>query len=235
VDWTALAAIGTLFLAAATVAVIVQTGLARRHDARAAVAELIRAAVHEQLENLRLLGTLDPSRGDGRVVLPLASVTLPVAHVDALVDGIDLPEQLAVYMIWLLASIARQREELRGLLEPLAGLQVSGLSEPIQARYRVLVDELQVLLCLVQGEARRRKMSAVAELGTGVSWTRPRPRPGNMRVGDRITEEAYLQAPPFPAHPAYARCDVGPREEEARRLEQERQTAMSGSIPPTKL
>ena len=218
-----LTGVGTLALALATFGIILQTWRTRRADAVDRAARSIRAAIREQLDNLRAWTALDPERGDVDRLVRLADLGLQVDRVTAMVDSVEVPQDLAVYLIWLLGELSRLRDELERGVAPFRNFATrdARLSPPpnaITGTWRVMLELMQVLLCLIQGEARRRRLKRLAELGVGVVWVQPRQRPGDMRVGDRLTQEVHLQAPPFPSDPAYARCDVGPREAEARNL-----------------
>ena len=218
-----LTGLGTFALALVTVVIIVQTWHARQADAADRAARSIRAAVREQLDSLRAWSTLDPERGDVERLVRLADLPLPIDRVTAMIDSVDVPEDLAVYLIWVLGELSRLRGELEGSVAPYSRItnreaRISPVPDTILGTWRVTLELQQVLLCLIQGEARRRGRTRLADLGAGMVWVQPRPRPGDMRAGDRLAQELYLQAPPFPKDPAYARCDVGPREAEARRL-----------------
>jgi hypothetical protein len=154
----------------------------------------------------------------------LLAATPTFERVTALVDSVDLPNDLAIYIIWLVGDTGRVLDDLSESFRPFAGLVDHGgggtnfASTRIPADWSVVLDRLQVLLCLLQAEAGRRRMGPLAELGFDVSWTRPRVKPDGIRLGNRVADQVYFAAPTFPRGSAYARCDVGPREQEAARI-----------------
>lgn len=231
-DWTAIA---TIALAIATFALVVQTWWHRRAGERASIARLIRAAVREQLSNLDAWTAHDPHQGDVLRLVQLAELQPSLDRVTSVLEGVDLSDELAVYLVWLLGDLDRALGDLRRAVAPYVNLQNARFTQAPQAvtaSWRVCLEHLQVLLCLIQAEARRRDMEELADLGAGVAWAQPVMRPGEMRAGDRVIEVTRLHAPPFPSDPAYARCDIGPREAEARRLSAAREAAMVAAVSP---
>jgi hypothetical protein len=187
-----LTGVGTLALALATFGIILQTWRTRRADAVDRAARSIRAAIREQLDNLRAWTALDPERGDVDRLVRLADLGLQVDRVTAMVDSVEVPQDLAVYLIWLLGELSRLRDELERGVAPFRSFATrdAHLSRPpnaITGTWRVMLELMQVLLCLIQGEARRRRLKRLAELGVGVVWVQPRQRPGDMRVGSPHT------------------------------------------------
>lgn len=228
IDWTAIA---TLALAVVTAVLVVETWWARKAAERSLVARALRAVVFEQLENLRQWQRCDVDRYREVALARFRETTVSFDHVTELLDLVDLPDELAVYVVWLVGDTTRCLREMEGYVDLAAppgarAPEVHYGNTPLAGDWQITHEHLQVLLCLVQAEARRRRMAAVAAIGASSIWVRPRSRPGDMRAGDRIVEESHRQAPPFPCDRAYDGCDIGPREALAARDAEEQRQAL---------
>src|SRR5258706_4117526 len=120
----ALVGIGTLALALATVWLALEQRRTRLHAERRRVRTLLRAAVAEQLENMRRLHPRDPSRGQPALIA-LRDSGPTFDSLRRLVEELDLPPDLAAYLIWLVGDAQQRWSAFRGLLDDLAPIDGS--------------------------------------------------------------------------------------------------------------
>lgn len=116
-------AIATLILAAATVVLAggtVWLALEQRQGRVDAVHERIRvalrAALAEQLENGRRWHPRDPNRGDP-ALQSLRDAGPSFETTTRLLSVVDLPPELAAYLLWLMGDTRRAWDAFHGLLE----------------------------------------------------------------------------------------------------------------------
>lgn len=84
--------------------------------------------------------------------------------------------------------------------------------------WTLILERLQVMACLLAAEASRRGYGADAAIVDQVRWEFPEVWAERTRALTQLSEGTYLEAPPFPSDPAYARCGVGPRDARANEL-----------------
>jgi hypothetical protein len=156
-------------------------------------------------------------------------------EIDHLIRRVALPDDLGLYLIWLVGNTRQAVEYIRVLLDLVA--PVGGSAHPVplsnsnlQDDWELLLDRLQVMLCLLQGEAARRRFRSVGgSAEDSVSWTLPR---SGRRALTSVSDAIYLQAPAFPAGTWYAQCSVGARDAAAARIAAEWREKTGGLVGP---
>jgi hypothetical protein len=228
-------AVGTILLAGATVALAWQERRGRLEARDARIRTALRAALAEQLENMRRLHRRDPSRGRP-ALLALRATKVRFDRLLRLLDRVDLPSELAAYLIWLAGDTRGRWSWFQGLLDKVtpaddASPNVHAGNTTVREDWELILERVQVAGCLVSGEMHRRGFSTDAATIDRVAWGLPKVWPPTIRTGTRISESTFFDAPPFPADPAYARCDVPAREAKAAELEQASQDALYEKPP----
>ncbi|MHB8398032.1 MAG: hypothetical protein ACYDCI_03765 [Candidatus Limnocylindrales bacterium] len=233
IDWTAIA---TFALALVTAALVAVTVWSRRAEARGRDAVALRAAVYEQLENLRRWQRREPVRIGQDQLGTLRDAGPSFDQIERLIGQVALPDDLGIYLVWLVGDTRRALEHIDETIDrvaPPGSHDPAALSATnLQDDWELLLDRLQVFLCLIQAEAARRHFGSVGAQSAALSWTRPRSRPPGRRAMNRLSEEIYLQAPPFPAGRASTRCSVGARDAEAARIEDARAAQSAAILGP---
>lgn len=202
---------GTMALALATFWLAFEARKARTEAERREHVRLLRAALAEQLDNLRAWVTSDPAQGEP-AFRGIQGAEPRLAALGALIDRLDMPSELTAYLIWLLSSIGDQFGRIDKALEDLPtrwgsnppALVFDDDTGPYLAdQWPVMVELLQVAAALVAAEARRRKIVDVAELHKVVQWTIVPERQERWRELMAISGIPRGE-PPFPSNPAYA-------------------------------
>jgi hypothetical protein len=165
----------------------------------------VRAALVEQLDNCRAWSSADPARGEPSV-RNLHGAEPRLAAIGTMVDHVDLPPDLAAYLIWLTSTVGDQWGRIEVLLEQLADSWTRGPDPAREGQlmddWRAMVERLQVTAALPAAAARRRGRADVAKLHDIVAWTVVPRRPDRWRellaISDRMRG-----IPPFPADPAF--------------------------------
>jgi hypothetical protein len=231
-------AIGTLGLAGATVALAWQQRRARIDAREVRIRTALRAALAEQLENMRRLQGRDPSRGRP-ALLALRATQVRFDRLLRLLDRVDLPGELAAYLIWLAGDTRGRSAVFRELLDKVTppadgSADVHAGNTTVREDWEMLLERIQVAGCLVAGEMDRRGFATDAVTIDRVAWSLPKVWPPTFRRNTRISETTYFGAPPFPSGPAYSRCDVPARDAQAAQVNQASQDApnASGTIRP---
>jgi hypothetical protein len=226
---------GTFVLACATAVLAVATvwlaleqrqGRIEAGDARARVA--LRAALGEQLENARRWHSSDPSRG-AEVLQALRSAGPEFEATTRLLSEVDLPAELAAYLLWLVGDTRRAWDTFRALLNRIAPADgsvptVHPSNSTAQDDWGLILERLQVAACLVAAEASRRGYGVDGAIVDHVRWALPRVWPERMRVGTQVSESTYLRISAKAISPSGVFDH--PRSEAA-----ERPTRGSGSLP----
>src|SRR5258706_1923182 len=128
---------------------------ARRDDER----RILRAAIAEQLGNLREWLARDPARGEP-AIRGLADAEPRLAAVQAVIDRLDVPPELVTYIIWLLATAGEHWGRIERALDalpeawgqPTGTLAIdSGVLEQLGDDWRAVVQRLKVLAVLIAG------------------------------------------------------------------------------------
>lgn len=228
---------GTLVLALATVGLAVATvwlafeqrrGRIDARDMRVRTA--LRAALGEQLENARRWHRRDPSRGE-EALQALRSIGPAFEATTRLLSEIDLPAELAAYLLWLIGDTRRAWDSFRALLDRIAPADASvptvhPSNSSARNDWELILERLQVAVCLVAAEASRRGYGVDGEIADHAPWALPKVWPERMRILTQVSESTYFEAPPFPLDPAYARCSVGARDAKANELQAAAQASL---------
>ena len=221
-DATLILAAATVVLAGGTVWLALEQRQGRIDAAHQRVRVALRAALAEQLENGRRWHRCDPNRGDAalqslRVAGPSFDVTTRLLSV------VDLPPEFAAYLLWLMGDTRRAWDALRGLLDLVAPADgsvptVSPNNSNVRSDWKLIIERLQVMSCLLAAEASRRGYDADAAIVDQLRWELPEVWAERMRFSTKLSEVMYLDAPAFPSDPAYAKCGVGQRDARANEL-----------------
>jgi hypothetical protein len=216
IDWSEIIAFATLALALATVWLAGEQRRARLSVERTHVRIALRAALAEQLENMRRLHPRDPSRGQPALVaLRAAGPTFD--RLEGLVTDVALPAELAAYVIWLIGDARARWSNVFGLLDEIAPVDGRpGLVHPgntgIRDDWQVMLERTQVAGCLVASEMNRLGFGDDAAIVGRVAWSVPMVWPPGMRSTTQLSEGIYLDGPPFPAGPAFVGCGPANRD-----------------------
>ena len=227
---TLLLACATVVLAGATVWLAFDQRRGRIEARHALVRVALRAALGEQLENARRWHPRDPSRGD-EALQALRSAAPDFEATTRLLSEVDLPAELAAYLLWVIGDTRRAWDALRALLDSVAPTDGSApTSHPTNSSVRndweVILERLQVAACLLAAEASRRGFGVDAGIVAHVRWELPQVWPERMRALTQVSESTYLEAPPFPSDPAYARCSFAARDAKANELQAAAQASL---------
>jgi len=227
---TLVLAFATVVLACATVWLAVEQRRARIEAGHARVRTALRAALGEQLENARRWHARDPSRGND-ALQSLRSAGPTFEATARLLSEVDLPAELAAYLLWLIGDTRRAWDTFRALLDRIAPADGSVPTiHPSNSNagndWRLILERLQVAACLVAAEASRRGYGVDGAIVDHVRWELPQVWPERMRVLTQVSESTYFEAPPFPSDPAYATCSAGARDLKASDLRAAAQSSL---------
>jgi hypothetical protein len=220
---------GTFILACATVVLAFATVWLAREQRRGRieaghtqVRAALRAALGEQLENARRWHPRDPSRG-AEALQALRSAGPEFEASTRLLSEVDLPPELAAYLLWLVGDTRRAWDTFRALLDRVAPADgsvptVHPSNSSARDDWGLILDRLQVAACLVAAEASRRGYGVDGAIVDHVRWELPQVWPERMRALTQVSENTYFEAPPFPSDSAFARCSFGARDAKANEL-----------------
>jgi hypothetical protein len=225
-------AVATSFVAGFTAWLAWETRKTRLQEREEHERLAFRAALVEQLENCRDWLSHSPERSY-QAVARLHDRAPRFDAVTGLIGAVDLSGDLVDYLIWQLAEIRDEHDRLQELLSGInPELAVAGQVQLGEVRdlWRLLVDRLQVLACLVRSEAHRRGIR-VYEVGTReVRWLRPLPGPPQGRSLTEANDRATLAAPPWPT--GFDTCGPAERDAQAEAVAQEKQDQLRSSVGP---
>jgi hypothetical protein len=198
-------------LAVATFWLAWEARKARREARRDEERRILRAALAEQLDNLRAWTSRDPMRGEP-AVRGLQGAEPRLASIASLLDRLELQPDLVAYLIWLTSAVGDHwgrielslssawggTEAWTGGPSPLNDTLASQLTDD----WRAMVERLQVLAALAAAEARRRGVDDVAAPHDVAPWSIVPQRPPRWR---ELMAIAGIQRgePPFPSDPAF--------------------------------
>jgi hypothetical protein len=233
VDWTAALAFVTGTLAAATVWLALEQRKGRIDSERNRVRITMRGALAEQLENMRRLHGRDPSRGQP-ALLALRASAPTFDRIGVLIREVNLPTELAAYLIWLVGETQQRWTSFEGLLDDVAPAdgsvgRVHATNSTVHSDWKLILERIQIAGCLVAAELARLGFGADAAIVDRVAWTVSAVWPAGMRATTRVSEGIYFDGPPFPGAAAYAGCSPNSRDAQA--------AATQASVPalPTSL
>jgi hypothetical protein len=208
-------------VALATLALALVTGWMAREirkeridTAKEKVRGALRSALMEQLENARRWHTAKPDRkgydpDEYRFAEPV------MEQLNTLARDVDLPSDLAGYLIWLVAHVRRTWAEYAAMLDK-ADETDQKILDRVEVRrvWGLGLDDVQVLAGLVACELTRRGHAADAAVIQSVPWMLPE-KWGEGRTSTMITFVTYMGAPRFPASPFFAPQSPGSRDKRA--------------------
>ncbi len=210
----AVVALATLALAVATGWMAREIRKERIESSRGKVRGALRAALMEQLEDTRRWHSAKPDRrGDDPDEYRFAE---PVTdQLTALARDVDLPADVAAYLMWLVADVRRIWAMYTAMLDQVKGTY-HGVVEKNEARrlWGLGLDHLQVVTGLIAGELRRRDHDADAAIIGSVVWMAPETWPGG-RATTMVAQTTYMGAPRFPSDPAFAVDSPASRDQRA--------------------
>lgn len=196
----------TLGLAVATVWLAIEARKARTNATIADRRRLLRSAVAEQLDNLRQWQGANPAHGDPALErLRRSEPKLDAA--EQLVDQMDLPADLAVFLVWQLGRIREEWMWWTTVIavgpssddSPAAHSSNSGVGA-----WARMIDRLQVLAVLMAAEASARGFQEIRQMHDAAPWIVVLEGPDRERELRWATDRAHLGAPPFPANQRFA-------------------------------
>lgn len=180
---------------------------ARRDDER----RILRAALAEQLDNLRAWTSRDPARG-APAIRGLQGAEPRLAAVAALLDRLDLQPDLVAYLIWLTSAVGDHWGRIEGAIgalpaawgsnPPTMSIDAAATAQ-LGDDWRAMVERLQVLAALAAAEAQRRGLDDIAGPHAAAPWTIVPERPPRWRELMAIAGIPRGE-PPFPSDPAFA-------------------------------
>lgn len=191
---------GTLALAVATVWLASEARKARLQADEAVRRRLLRSALAELLDDLRVWTSANPARGQPALE-QLRHAEPALEALGRLVDEVDLPGDVAIYLVWLTGRIREESAWWSTVIavapgdpDPAAHPPDSGVG-----KWSLLVDRLQVAAALVAGEAARRGYPEIRQLHDAAPWTVVLPGPPRERELRHLTAVTMLGSPAFPA------------------------------------
>lgn len=201
-----LVGLGTLALAVATVALVVEARMSRRDASDGVRRRLFRAAASELLDALRSWQSANPAHG-GPALDRLRRSEPKLDAMSLMLDSVDLPPDLAVYLVWLRGRI---REEWQYWLtvilvapsddpSPVAHAPDSGVGY-----WSRMVDRLEVAAALIASEADHQGFDEIKRFHDAAPWVVTLEGPPDERLHRAANDQALLGAPRFPAAPRFA-------------------------------
>lgn len=196
---------GTLALAVATVWLALEARTTRTAAATAAQRRLLRSALAEQLDNLRHWFGANPAHGDPSLDR-IRRGEPRLAAVQSLLDGAELPPDLAVYLVWILGRIREEWLFWPTVIAVGASDAESPADHPVNSGIGIwsrMVDRLQVVAALVATEATREGFDELKRTHDAAPWTTVLEGPDRERELRSMTDRAHLGAPTFPTEGAF--------------------------------
>jgi hypothetical protein len=207
-------AIATFALGLATVWLALETRQARLETRNADDRRILRTALTEHLNNLRMWVAHDPARGEPSIEW-LRGATPRLDALQSMTHQLDLPADLVPYLVWLMGTIDELWTQIDLTLNwpvgPNGTLTVNW--ERLPNEWRVMVERLQVAAALIAGEARRRGFDDIAAPYDLSPWVIPLTWEEHGREMMSANDSALRGAPPFPADAAFAGSAPGARDQ----------------------
>ena len=174
----------------------------------------LRAALMEQLESTRRWHSIKPDRrGDDPDEYRIAEPIMD--QLSALARDVDLPADLAAYLMWLVADVRRIWAEYTATLDQVKGTYHGTVDKnEVRRSWGLGLDHLQVVTGLIAGELRRRGHEADASVTASVLWMLPETWPGG-RASTMVSQVTYMGAPRFPADAAFTTESPAGRDQRA--------------------
>lgn len=212
-----LVALGTLALAGATFKLVRETKQGREEERLERQRVAFRAALVEQLENLRPWPAVATTFLPVERLLGWAPTFEALSH---LLGTVDLPGDLATYLVWAMAMVREDN----------AGFQGQQADAARQDTDLAILERLQLIACLLAREARQRGFRDIAEAfpqdALWLPWLHPRVWPSGLRATAAQTERIYRFGPGFPQGPAYHGCLPEARDDLAQQLWGQQEAAL---------
>lgn len=207
-EWIEVAvAIATGLLALATFGIVVEARRARLEEHRNRTRASFRTAIIEQLDNARALMTADPARGSDHVGRYLFPLRLRSEAVERLLGTEPLPGDLSAYLLWSIGRCKTYAARVHDSLEETARAQERLADSPVHGQWESLVDEVQVIACLLIGHAHREgDLTPLTKEFADSPWVRPLRGSANARTLARAQDLLAPHRPPWPAGEWYERC-----------------------------
>lgn len=207
--------VATICLALATVWMALEVRQGRIESGKATTRVALRGALMEQMENARRVYALDPARLAAEFPARARKAEPDWGQVQSLLRSLDLPPELAAYLMWLAGDTRRVWDQIARKLD--AYVFPNGIPDRLYADWWLLLDRVQVAAALAAAELTRRGCRVDGASVDGVTWMLPKVAPGG-RASTQLTEETYLLAPRFPADKAYAGASPAARDAHAQRI-----------------
>jgi len=218
-------AVATVVLALFTGWLALEARWSRKQDKHEKQRLAFRAALFEQLDNCRLWLSHPPDRGVA--MLEYMQGRAPKFEaVEALLGAVDLPSDLAAYVVWLVAETRDVHGQFDKRLTP--PIIADDLLRPDKFRdeWWVLVDRIQVLASLLQVAAEKRGLRGV--LPPNSRWLRPLPGPAEGRTLTEANDLAMRGAPPWPA--GFEKAKPAKRDHEGAALAAQQHAQLADSL-----
>ena len=172
--------------------------------------DMLRAALIEAAENCRQWLAHEPATN--REVALMRSRPLRFVSLSWLLASLDLPSDVATYLLWLKHHLSDNQQRYDAQIEA-AGEDRQQASLAARGLWEVELDLLQTSACILRAHALANPtLAAVADTVTAPAWLASRPAPENQRVYEQVSQQAYFGAPAFPQGDAYLACTAASRD-----------------------
>lgn len=209
-------ALGTLALASATVGIVVEARRTRIKEHQRRIQASFRSGIIEQLDNARALMAADPARGSDHVGRYLFPLRLRFETIERLLGAETLPADLSAYLLWSVGRCRTYSVRLHDTLEETARINERLADSPARAQWTTLLDEVQVIACLLIAQAKRESdLAPLRSEFAETPWTRPTRGAPNARTLARAQDLLAPGRPAWPAGDCYDRCREPARDDEA--------------------
>ena len=209
-------AIGTALLALATFGIVLEARRARLEERRDRIRASFRTAIIEQLDNARALMTADPARGSDHVGRYLFPLRLRFEAAERLLGTESVPGELSAYALWSIGRSKTYAARVHDSLEETARAKERLADSPVHGQWATLVDEVQVMACLLIGHANREgDLAPLTREFADSPWVRPLRGSANARTLARAQDLLAPYRPPWPAGEWYERCQEQARDDAA--------------------
>lgn len=207
-------AMGTALLAVATFGIVLEARRARLHERQRRIRASFRTAIIEQLDNARALMSADPARGSDHVGRYLFPLRLRFEAAERLLGTESLPGDLSTYLLWSIGRSNTYAARVHDSLEETARAEERLADSPVRGQWATLVDEVQVIACLLIGHTDRESdLAPLAREFAGSPWERPLRGSSNGRTLARAQDLLAPHRPRWPSGPWYQRCHEQARDD----------------------